>query len=95
MPRKNMPRNWEPPAPAWQSVWEQQADPLVAGYFGIQADEPELLEPWAENAFGGKYAPFAVEVGRHDGKDGLTEFLYIAYWRRSQYEKWWPREQSW
>lgn len=95
MPRKNMPRNWEPPAPAWQSVWEQQADPLVAGYFGIQADEPELLEPWTENAFGGKYAPFAVEVGRHDGKDDLTEFLYIAYWRRSQYEKWWPREQSW
>ncbi len=95
MPRNNMPRNWEPPAPAWQSYWQQQEEPLIAGYFGIQANQPTLLEFWAEEAFAGKHAPFAVEVGRHDGKDGLTEFIYIAYWRKSAYEKWWSWTQTW
>ena len=95
MPGNNMPRNWEPPAPAWQSFWRQREEPLIAGYFGIQANQPTLLEAWAEEAFAAQHAPFAAEVGRHDGKDGLTDFIYIAYWRKSAYEKWWPRAQAW
>ena len=90
-----MPRNWEPPAPAWQSCWDEQTDPLVSGYFGIQAAEPELLGAWAAGAFAGEHAPFAVERGRHAGRGGLTDYLYIAYWRRSDYHQWWAREQAW
>ena len=95
MPRNNMPRNWEPPAPAWQSSWEQQSDPLIAGYFGIQAREPALLDAWAKEAFSAKCGPFAVEQGRHSGKGGTPDYLYVAYWRRSQYQQWWPRARQW
>ena len=95
MPRKNMPRNWEPPAPAWQSQWREQQDPLIAGYFGIQANRPALLDAWAREAFTAEHAPFAVESGRHKGGGGLTEFLYIAYWRREDYLRWWADAQEW
>lgn len=95
MPGKNMPRNWEPPAPAWQSVWEQQADPLIAGYFGIQAAESARLDSWARKAFSSENGPFAVELGRHNGKDTAPEHLYIAYWRKSHYLRWWRQAHEW
>lgn len=95
MPRNNMPRNWEPPAPAWQSDWEKQADPLIAGYFGIQASQPELLDGWASTAFSGAHAPFAVELGQHGGRAGIKEYIYIAYWRSSAYKQWWKIQEPW
>ena len=42
MPRANMPPNWQPPAPAWQSLWSETEDALVAGYFGIQSAKSRL-----------------------------------------------------
>ncbi len=95
MPTKDMPLNWEPPAPAWQSDWKEQADPLITGYFGIQENDPSLLDAWVGAAFSGPYAPFAAELGRHAAREGLIEYLYIAYWRRSVYQRWWAREQAW
>ena len=70
MLRNNMPTNWEPPYPAWESFWEDTSEPLVAGYFGIQAHVPELLDEWASRAFNGAHAPFAVEKGLHVDRDG-------------------------
>lgn len=95
MPRNNMPRGWDPTAPAWQSEWDQQGDPLVAGYFGIQANHPGLLDRWAPAAFSGEHAPFAIERGEHTGRTGLTDFIYVAYWRRSDYLNWWSKHKPW
>ena len=63
MPRNNMPAGWDPPAPAWQSAWQDHDDPLVSDYFGIQANSSELLDAWALPAFSGMHAPLAVERG--------------------------------
>ena len=89
MPRHNMPANWEPPAPAWQSYWKDTSEPLVAGYFGIQANEPALLDTWVSQAFFGKHAPFWVEQGLHSDRNGDSDYMYIAYWSQSEYQKWW------
>ena len=95
MPKHNMPPNWEPPAPAWQSYWQEKADPLVAGYFGVQAEQPSLLDKWATTAFSEEHAPFRVERGLHTGHGETSDYLYIAYWRRSKYLQWWERAQAW
>ena len=89
MPRKNMPENWEPAYPSWQSDWADTGDPLVAGYFGVQAGEPVALETWAAQSFAGEHAPFAVERGLHVDGHGAPDYIYISYWRRSVYRKWW------
>lgn len=97
MPRNNMPDNWAPAYPSWQSDWSDTTDPLIAGYFGVQADEPARLEAWAERSFAGEHAPFAVERGVHVGAGGARDYMFIAYWRRSDYRKWWalPGNSGW
>lgn len=94
MPRNSMPKDWEPPAPAWQSLWQDKED-LIAGYFGIQAEQPTLLEDWAAEAFTGLYAPELLEQGKYIDKQGVKNHLYIAYWRRSSYLSWWNNNGSW
>ena len=89
MPRNNMPAGWQPAAPAWQSVWRDTSDPLVAAYFGIQANEPMLLDNWASQAFCSAHAPASVERGMYTDQQGVANFLYIAYWRYSEYQRWW------
>ena len=79
MLRNNMPTNWEPPYPAWESFWEDTSEPLVAGYFGIQAHVPELLDEWASRAFNGAHAPFAVEKGLHVDRDGAPETMSTSH----------------
>ena len=97
MPRHNMPNGWSPPAPAWQSHWKDQSNPLVAAYFGVQADTSAPLDTWALPALRGRNAPFAIERGRHTDPIGPVEFLYVAYWRESEYCKWWadPAHSDW
>lgn len=92
MPRNNMPPNWEPPAPAWQAVWKNTQDPLVAGYFGIQAETPTLLDSWAKHAFTGAHAPQSIERGITIDQADITNHLYIGYWRHSEYKQWWLRQ---
>ena len=91
MPRNSMPEGWEPPAPAWQSLWQNTQDDLVAGYFGIQAEEPDLLQAWADRAFVSDHAPASLEQGKYVDQNGVTNYLYIGYWRLPDYEKWWSR----
>ena len=78
MPRNNMPDNWAPAYPSWQSEWSDTTDPLIAGYFGVQADEPARLEAWAARSFAGEHAPFAVERGVHVGAGGARDYMFIA-----------------
>lgn len=95
MPSKNMPRNWQPPVPAWQSVWRDTTDPLIAGYFGVQAQTPALLERWAAQAFTSEPAPLALEQGTYVDQRGVTNYLYIAYWRNTDYRRWWEQQAGW
>lgn len=92
MPRNSMPNGWEPPAPAWQSVWRDTADPLVAAYFAIQAEQPTLLDNWAVRAFAGAHPPAALEQAMFVDQRGVSNYLYIGYWRHSEYRKWWAGE---
>lgn len=88
MPQNNMPKNWKPPAPAWQADWNNSEDPLIVGYFGIQADSPALLEHWANQALCGEHAPEKIEQGAYTDKANVKNYLYIAYWRNSVYQQW-------
>lgn len=92
MPKNIMPPGWEPPFPAWQSVWRDTNDPLLTAYFGIQAKQPALLEHWATPAFSSQYAPLSLERGLYVDQSGVKNYLYIAYWRLSEYQRWWSLE---
>jgi len=92
MPKNIMPPGWEPPFPAWQSVWRDTNDPLLTAYFGIQAKQPALLEHWATPAFSSQYAPLSLERGSYVDQSGVKNYLYIAYWRLSEYQRWWSLE---
>lgn len=95
MPRNSMPPNWEPPAPAWQSVWQDPADPLISAFFGLQGDTPAPLDVWARDALQGALGPLSVERGSFRDQAGVTNYLYIAYWRESVYRQWWRDHAAW
>ena len=95
MPKNNMPSNWTPPAPAWQSVWQETDDPLITGYFGIQGDEPISLEKWAKTAFFSEHAPLHLEQGKYIDQENITNHLFVAYWRNSAYQQWWAKNAAW
>ena len=84
-----MPPGFVPPHPAWQATWNDTGDPLVAGYFGVQADLPGLLDRWARPALLENDAPLAVEQGVFQDRRGVLNHLYIGYWRNSSYRDWW------
>ena len=86
---KNMPDNWQPPAPAWAGIWDDTRSPLVVGYFGIQADHPGPLKDWAETAFSGQDSPLKVDCGTFVDVKGVINCVYIAYWKQNAYQKWW------
>lgn len=95
MPRNNMSDNWTPPAPAWQSVWWDQEEPLVAGYFGTQAAQPDRLDNWISQAFNGEDGPLALEQGHYVDQAGVNNYFYISYWRESAYRRWWSKQAAW
>lgn len=94
MPKNNMPKNWQPPALAWQADWNNSEDPLVVGYFGIQASSPERLERWANQALVGEHAPEKIDQGMYTDKAKVKNYLYIAYWRNSVYQQWLNRDDT-
>ncbi len=92
MPTNSMPPNWEPPAPAWESKWNDSTDPLLTGFYGIQADDSSLLDEWASKAFAADNGPVSVERGSYIDKSGIKNFIYIAYWRSADYHAWWQQD---
>ena len=94
MPRNNMPAGWDPPAPAWQSAWRDRQSPLVTGVFGIQNEKPTLLDNWAAGAISGAHAPFATERGTYVDRFGVSNFLYVFYWRKPDYDDWWSLDAN-
>lgn len=91
MPTNSMPPNWVPPAPAWESKWNDSSDPLLTGFFGIQSDDSSALDDWASSAFAADHGPGSVERGSFVDKSGIKNFIYIAYWRSANYLKWWQQ----
>ena len=89
MPTNNMPENWQPPVPAWQADWKNSDDPMVAVYFGIQADTPEKLHAWADRALYSEHAPSRIERGHFVDQADVNNYMYICYWTRSEYDHWW------
>lgn len=95
MPTDNMPDNWQPPAPAWESAWSDTEDPLVVGYFGIQSDNAGPLGEWIAAVTDGSHKPFSVEQGSYVDVRGVTNYLYVCYWRKSKYLQWWNSHRHW
>lgn len=89
MPRNSMPENWQPPVPAWQAQWKNSSDPMVTVYFGIQADTPEKLDTWAQQALYSIHAPARIERGHFVDQAGISNHVYICYWTRAEYDLWW------
>lgn len=89
MPRNNMPDNWIPPAPAWQSDWTASDDPLVSAYFAVQGDNKTHIETWIDQAFNAANGPVSNERASFTDANGCINYVYIAYFRASAYKLWW------
>ncbi|MBB6521699.1 phenylacetaldoxime dehydratase family protein [Pseudoteredinibacter isoporae] len=98
--KNNMPPNWQPPAPAWQALWNDKEDLRVA-YFAAQSKTPELLDAWQKrmlviDPIPLPVGPLMVERGHFVDAAGQENFLLITYWRESHYQNWWSTaKNSW
>ncbi len=88
MPRTNMPTDWEPPAPAWESVWSDRREPFVCALFGTSEAGRADLEEWAEVAFRNEHGPMGYERGQFYNRSDQIEYLFLAYWRQAAYSNW-------
>ena len=89
----NMPKDWTPPAPAWQSLWNTDNGPLICGVFAIQDNSPGALDKWAQQAFNSSSSPELVEQGQFVDRQGTVNYLYIAYWHQREYLQWWQQKE--
>jgi aldoxime dehydratase len=89
-----MPEGWDPPAPAWQSTWNESLDGLVAAYFGVQSSDPSTLEQWAQSAFALEHGPKKVDQALFEDATGVVNHFYIAYWPGEQYVAWWQQDAA-
>jgi len=94
MLKKNMPPNWQPPAPAWQSNWRQQ-EPLLVAYFAQQGASPEAIDGWAKKFLGSEAGALSIEQALYTDIEGVVNYIYISYWRQQDYLEWWLRAQQW
>lgn len=98
--KNNLPPNWQPPAPAWQPQWDDTS-PLRVAYFAIQDSSPEHLDQWGKLSLNsGKntraLGPLSLERGHFLDAQGQDNYLFISYWRESDYQSWWSEYQhSW
>ena len=90
--RNNMPPDFEPPVPAWAADWPADCRRLTSAFFGIQGDVTPAWREWVGAALaGGAHAPERVERAVFDDKTGMTNHVWIAYWRNDDYDAWWAR----
>lgn len=91
---KNMPPNWQPPAPAWLSNWHHQ-DALLVAYFAQQGGSPEPIDQWAKVFLNTSAGALSVEQAVYTDATGANNYIYISYWRQHDYLVWWLKAQQW
>ncbi len=93
--RNNMPEGFEPPVPAWAADWSSKANSLTTCIFAVQGTMTESFSQWATDAlYGSDFAPELVDKAKFTDLEGLTNTVYIAYWRDSDYQHWWSNDDA-
>ena len=91
--RKSMPEGFEPPVPAWAADWTDGVDQLTSAFFGIQGEETPEWKAWVGGTLYSQTdsAPQLVERAVFADAEGVTNHVYLAYWRNGQFPNWWQR----
>lgn len=89
---KNTPPNWQPPAPAWQSVWHSD-EAFVVSYFALQGDKLEVFEGWVRTILK-QSGVLSIEQAIYRVAEQGSNYIYVCYWRESDYQQWWLLAQS-
>lgn len=90
----NMPEGFEPPVPAWSGDWTDGVQELTSAFFGVQGEETPEWRHWVANALLPKTedGPELVEKAVFTDANGISNHVYLAYWRNGRYPRWWQQE---
>ena len=91
MPQKNMPKNWDPPYPAWSAEFAPDVRVVVVGYFAAQFKNNSInaFKEWMQAALSLDNAPLHNLRGSYVDVEGYTNYVYICYWTSQEsYDKW-------
>lgn len=82
MPQKQMPKNWEPPAPAWKSTFTNGVKEVVQAYIAIQSQRKSKSSfyPWLRECLNAADGPDHVERGNFTDSQGYVNDVFIGYW---------------
>ena len=78
MPQNNMPKNWEPPYPAWSAEFAQDVRVVVVGYFAAQFKNNSIdaFKEWMQTALSIDNAPLHNLRGSYVDVEGYTNYVY-------------------
>ncbi|OEK06001.1 hypothetical protein A8C32_19420 [Flavivirga aquatica] len=92
--KKNMPKGWEPPVPAWSADIKKDCTEIVIGYFGYQIKKesnktPDEFHNWYLGLLKINHAPIHTERGHVVDNEEYSNGFYISYWNsKVSYETW-------
>jgi aldoxime dehydratase len=94
----NMPKDWEPPAPAWRCTLGQ-AKGVVVVHFGSQDDSTKrtALDDWLDEALADRAdAPVRTDRAAYTDVRGKHCRLALCYWLdRSSFGRWFEAAAAW
>ena len=91
MPQHNMPKNWEPPYPAWSVEFAPDVRVVVVGYFAAQFKNNSINEfkEWMRLASAIDNAPLHHLQASYTDVEGYTNHVCICYWTSQEsYDSW-------
>ncbi len=91
MPQNNMPKNWEPPYPAWSAEFAPDVRVVVVGYFAAQFKNSSIddFRNWIQTALSADNAPLYHLHASYLDVEGYTNYVYICYWTSQEsYNNW-------
>ncbi|NIB42823.1 phenylacetaldoxime dehydratase family protein [Pseudomaricurvus alkylphenolicus] len=91
MPQANMPKDWEPPAPAWSARFDKRVTHVVIGYFAVQQRQSQTIgfHHWFHQCLQQSGAPERVERGNFTDNQDCYNDVFIAYWTdEGAFERW-------
>ena len=91
MPQHNMPKNWEPPYPAWSAGFAPEVRVVVVGYFAAQFKNNSINEfnEWMQVALSIDNAPLHHLKASYVDVESYTNYVYICYWTSQEsYDSW-------